>query len=68
MCIAIPGRVLDVNGNRAMVDFFGKKLTVDCRYVKVKKDDFVLTFGSHIIDVVSEDVARETAKLLGMIE
>ncbi len=29
MCYAIPGKVIEINGHQAMIDYFGEKKTAD---------------------------------------
>ena len=64
MCIAIPGKVLEAFGSRAKVDFFGKVLDVDSRFVRVNRDDYVLAFGGNVIEVISRKRAEELAGIL----
>lgn len=51
MCIATPGRVLKVRGEKALVDFGSSKKEVWAKALKPKPGDKVLVFGGHIIEV-----------------
>lgn len=64
MCIAVPGKVLSVKDGKAEVDFFGKKETLNCKFVKVRKNDYVLTFGEYILEKISKTEAKEIFETL----
>jgi hydrogenase expression/formation protein HypC len=65
MCIAVPGKVLEVSGPKARVDFFGKVLEVDSRFISVRRNDYILAFGGNVIEKIPRKRALETAKVLG---
>jgi len=62
MCLAIPGKVSEVQGKRIIVDFSGRKAPAQSHFVKVKKGDWVLVFGNYIIEKTTERRAREFRK------
>ena len=64
MCLAIPGRVAEVKAKSVIVDFSGKRVPAESRFVKVKKGDWVLVFGNNIIEKTTERRAREIIKTL----
>ncbi|MEM0216468.1 MAG: HypC/HybG/HupF family hydrogenase formation chaperone [Candidatus Bathyarchaeia archaeon] len=64
MCLAIPARVVDINGNKAKVDFGeGIIREVDVTLVNVKVGEYVLVHAGYAIQVLSPDEAEETIKL-----
>ncbi|MBS7659444.1 MAG: HypC/HybG/HupF family hydrogenase formation chaperone [Candidatus Bathyarchaeia archaeon] len=64
MCLAIPARVVDINGNKAKVDFGeGIMREVDVTLVNVKVGEYVLVHAGYAIQVLSPDEAEETIKL-----
>lgn len=64
MCLAIPGKVLEVHGKKATVDFTGIKKEVNVDLIKVKKDDYVLVYSNHIIETISKKQAMEILEYL----
>jgi hydrogenase maturation factor len=50
MCFALKGKVLDVKGEEALVDFDGVKRNVSSGFLKVKNGDKVLVFNNFIIE------------------
>jgi len=64
MCLAIPAKVIKVNGNLAKVDFGeGVLREVNVSLVDVKAGDYVLVHAGYAIQVLSEEEAVETLKL-----
>ena len=64
MCLAIPAKVIKVNGSLAKVDFGeGVLREVNVSLVDVKAGDYVLVHAGYAIQVLSEEEAVETLKL-----
>ncbi len=59
MCLAIPGHILSVNGDSALADFNGEKRKVSLKFVKAKKDDYVICAGDIVSDVIPKKRALE---------
>ena len=54
MCVAAPGKVIEVNGTKALVDFNGNVVTTEAGLVNIKVGDDVLVHAGCIIQVLSE--------------
>ncbi len=64
MCLAIPGRVLEIQGNVAKVDFgSGVIRDADITLVDVEVGKYVLVHTGYAIQVMEEEDARETLDL-----
>ncbi len=64
MCLAVPGRITDIDGTTAQVDFGG--ITRDASLVLVpdaSTGDYVLVHAGFAIEVLNEDEAAETLEL-----
>lgn len=68
MCIAVPGRVVSITGDRAKVDFSGNLVEADVRLVDVNIGDYVLVHAGCAIEVMKEEQAKDLAELLAEIE
>jgi hydrogenase expression/formation protein HypC len=68
MCIAVPGRVVSISGDRAKVDFSGNMIEADIRLVEVKPGDYVLVHAGCAIEVMKQAAAEELSALLAEIE
>ncbi|MDR2610238.1 MAG: HypC/HybG/HupF family hydrogenase formation chaperone [Clostridiales Family XIII bacterium] len=58
MCVAYPGRVIEIDGRRAKADFAGNIVEVNTGVVDVKAGDYVLVHAGLAIEVMSEEKAR----------
>ena len=64
MCLAIPGRIIDIEGNLATVDFSGAKKKIALDLVEAKEGQYVLVHAGFAIKVISERDARKNIELL----
>lgn len=65
MCLAVPAKIIEVNGNIAKVDFGGNVLReVNIILVEeAKPGDYVLVHAGYAIQKVDEKEALETLRL-----
>jgi hydrogenase expression/formation protein HypC len=64
MCLAIPARVIHVDGCNAQVDFGeGVLRDVNITLVEAKVGDYVLVHAGYAIQTVDKDDALETLRL-----
>ena len=67
MCVAIPGRLVEVDGSRGKVEIRGNLLTVELGIVEAQVGDDVLVHAGCAISVVSGDQARELNELWDLV-
>ena len=68
MCLAIPAKVMNLNGDKANVDFGqGVLREVNVTLVEVKVGDYVLVHAGYAIQVIEEQEAKETLSLWNSI-
>jgi len=64
MCLAIPARILRIEGNLAIVDMAGVKREADIRMVSnVRVGEYVLIHAGFAIEKIEEKDAEETLRL-----
>ncbi len=64
MCFAVPGRVTDVDGNYATVDFGGARRRVNIILLEdIRVGEYVLVHVGYAIQKVSPQDAQESIKL-----
>ncbi len=68
MCIAIPGRVTEVSGTRAKVDYNGNVVEVNTGLVEPKVGQYVLVHAGCAIEVMEKDKAQEIIDIFAMID
>ena len=64
MCVAAPGRVIEINGDTAVIDYNGNRVNANKGIVDVKIGDWVLVHAGLIIQILPEDEAQNMIELL----
>lgn len=60
MCLAIPGKILLINGNQALVDFDGIKQNVIIALIQNPEiGKFVIVHAGYAIEQINEEEAME---------
>jgi len=67
MCLGIPGKVIEVKGDIAVVDFGGVRREVDALLVNVKPGDYVIVHAGAIITKIDERLAKEMEEAIAML-
>ena len=60
MCLAVPAKVLSVDGDQAQVDFGGASRTVNVSLVQVETGQYVIVHAGFAISVMDEKEAQES--------
>lgn len=68
MCVASPGRVIEINDNVAKIDYNGNIVNANIGIVDVKVGDYVLVHAGLVIQTLNESEATEMVKLFKMLE
>lgn len=64
MCLAIPAKVLEVNGDVAKVDFGqGVAREVNVMLVNAKVGEYVLVHAGYAIETLDQEAAEESLKM-----
>ena len=64
MCLAIPGKVLEINGDYAQVDFGGVTKRVGIALLdEVNENDYVIVHAGYAIEVLNKNDAEERIRL-----
>jgi hydrogenase expression/formation protein HypC len=65
MCLAIPMRVISIEGERAVVEQGGARRTISIGLIEeVSPQDYVLVHAGYAIARVDEEEARRTLELI----
>ena len=68
MCLAIPARVIELEGDLALVDAMGNKWRAKTTLLpEVKLGDLVLVHAGFAISIVDEEEAKKTWELIAQI-
>ena len=68
MCIALPGRIVRIDGRMAEIDYSGLRTTVALGLVDAKVDDYVLVHAGCALEVMAPERARDLLELVRELE
>jgi len=68
MCVAVPGKIVEINGDMAKVDILSNICEVNIKLVSAKIDDYVLIHAGCVLEVLKKDAAEEILWLLNELE
>ena len=63
MCVALPGKVIEMKDRDAIVDFNGNQVTARAGLVDVKVGDYVLVHAGCVIQKVTQQDMEEMKNL-----
>ena len=63
MCVALPGKIIEIKKRDAVVDFSGNQVTARAGLVDVKVGDYVLVHAGCVIQKVTQQDMEEMKKL-----
>jgi len=64
MCLAIPAKIMEINGDTAKVDFgAGTMREVNITLVEAKVGEYVIVHAGYAIEVLDQKAAEETLAL-----
>ena len=63
MCLAVPGKILSIEGSVGEVDFMGTRRKVRLDLVDAQVGDYVIVHVGSAIEVIDEASARESIRL-----
>lgn len=65
MCLAIPGKIIEMNKSKAIIDIGNVKREIFIQLVpEVKVGDYVLVHAGCAIEIVDEEEALKTLEIL----
>lgn len=68
MCIAIPGKVVDIIDGKGKVEFSGNVIGVNVSLVNAKIGDYVLVHAGCALEIMTQDKAEELIDLFRELE
>jgi len=68
MCVAYPGRVIEIKNNIAKVDFNGNLVDVRTGLVDVKIGEYLLVHAGCAIEAMSEKKAMDIMEIFSGLE
>jgi hydrogenase assembly chaperone HypC/HupF len=59
MCFATPGKIISVDEKTTLAEINGRTKEVKAELFDVSPGDYVLCFGSYVIEKITEEQAKE---------
>lgn len=63
MCLAVPGKIIRINGSVATIDYGNEKREANCSMIECKVGEYVIVSNRMVIDKVSEKEAIESLNM-----
>lgn len=68
MCVAAPGKVIEINGDNAVVEYNGNRINANKGIVDIKVGDYALVHAGLIIQVIPRDEALKMIDIFSELE
>ena len=63
MCLAVPGRIVRIEGDVGEIDFGGVIRKANITMVEAKEGDWAIVHAGFAIEIMDEEEAQKTLKL-----
>ncbi|MFN2441994.1 MAG: HypC/HybG/HupF family hydrogenase formation chaperone [Thermoanaerobaculia bacterium] len=69
MCLGVPGRVIEVHGGTALVDFWGvqREVKLDLVEQKLEPGDYIINHLGYAVRRISDDAIYDTLALYEVV-
>lgn len=67
MCVAVPGKVIQIKGDYAKVNIMDNITDANIRLVDTMVGDYVLIHAGCVIEVLREDAAQEILSIFSQL-
>ncbi|SEU12942.1 hydrogenase expression/formation protein HypC [Lacrimispora sphenoides] len=68
MCVAVPGKIIQIKGDYAKVNIMDNITDANIKLVDAKIGDYVLIHAGCVIDVLKEDLAEEILTIFSQLQ
>ncbi len=68
MCVAVPGKVIEIQGDMAMVNIMDNMVKANISLVSPKIGDYVLVHAGCVLEVLKQEQAEEILSLFAELE
>jgi hydrogenase expression/formation protein HypC len=63
MCLAIPGKIIKIENDTALIDYGSEKRDANCSMIECIPGEYVIVSNGMVIDKVSKEEAEESLKM-----
>jgi hydrogenase expression/formation protein HypC len=59
MCVAVPGKIMEIHGDTAKINIMDNICEANIRLVDARQGDYVLVHAGCVLEVLKKDLAEE---------
>jgi hydrogenase expression/formation protein HypC len=68
MCVAVPGKLIEINGDMGTVDFSGNTIVVNISLINTKIGDYLLVHAGCALEVLKKEKAEELIAIFAELQ
>ncbi len=68
MCVAVPGKIVEINGDTAKVDIMNNICEANIKLVDAVIGDYILIHAGFALEVMKKDMAEELLSIFEELE
>ncbi len=68
MCVAVPGKIVEINGDTAKVDIMNNICEANIKLVNANIGDYILIHAGFALEVMKKDMAEELLSIFEELE
>lgn len=68
MCVAIPGKLISIEGQHGIIDFNGNEIMVHIGLIDAKIGDYLLVHAGYAVQKLNQSEAEELKNLFAELE
>jgi hydrogenase expression/formation protein HypC len=68
MCVAVPGKIIEINGDIAKVDVMNNICEANIKLVDANIGDYILIHAGYALEVMKKDMAKELIDIFEELE
>ena len=68
MCVAVPGKIVEINGDIAKINIRDNVFEANISLVSANIGDYVLTHAGCVLEVLKKDTAEEMLWIMNELE
>jgi len=68
MCVAVPGKIIEINGDIAKLDVMNNICEANIKLVDANIGDYILIHAGYALEVMKKDMAKELIDIFEELE
>lgn len=68
MCVAIPGKLISIDGKHGIIDFNGNRIMIHIGFIDASVGDYLLVHAGYAVQKLNQSEAEELEVLFAELE